>query len=845
MMQNTALAFTFLLGEFRAHGKRAAIGVIAIAVGVAMGYAVHLINYAASNEFSQAVRSLMGNADLTVRGTRMGFSEQTYPLLATLPEVAVASPVVEIDAHIPQENEALKIIGIDYFRALTVQPNMLGRLAEENTDPSLGAFHADALFLSPAALTWLQLKTGDKLSVRVGMEIRQLHIAGTVPAAGAGQRIGVMDIAAAQWRFDRLGLIQRIDLKLRPGVNLAAFKNKLATLLPAGVAAITPVDSEKRAANLSRAYRVNLNVLALVALFTGGFLVFSTQVLSVVQRRSQLALLRVLGLTRASLVRWILAEGAVIGALGAAIGLLLGYTIAAAVLDYSGADLGGGYFAGVRPTVHFDAWAALIFFALGLGAALLGSLIPALETARTQPSRALKAGDEEIALQRLRSPLPALTLIFIGGALCFAGPVNELPIPGYIAIALLLIGSIALMPRLAHTVFSRLPTPWQSAPYLAITQLQGASGKASIGLSGILASFSLMAAMAIMVTSFRVSVDEWLGNMLPAQLYMRAAASGDTAYFSANDQLAILNTAGIARAEFLRTLHITLDPLRPAVSLIARPIDVANPAARLPFIGAVLPSAAENLTQPITVWASEAAADLHGLTVGKQFILPIGTQLQPVIVGGIWRDYARQHGAIVINLADYRRLTGDERVTEVGMWLNAGETATQAINNLRAVLHNNTSLDIAEPGEVRSASLKIFDRSFTVTYLLEAVAIIVGLFGIAASFGGQALARAREFGMLRHIGVTRRQIGMMLALEGALLTTLGVVAGLLLGWVIALILVRVVNPQSFHWSMNMHMPWGLLSAVALTLILTAAMTAVLSGRSAMSAQAVRAVRDDW
>lgn len=844
-MQTTALAFTFLLGEFRAHGKRVAIGVIAIAIGVAMGYAVHLINYAASSEFSQAVRSLMGNADLTVRGTRIGFDEQIYPQLAGLPEVSVASPVVEIDAHIPQQSEALKIIGIDYFRAQTVQPNMLGHLADENINEGLGAFHPNALFLSPAALTWLKLKPGDTLAVQVGLEIRQLHIVGTVPAAGAGQRIGVMDIAAAQWRFDRLGFVQRIDLKLRPGVDIAAFQIKLENILPAGVAAVTPADGERRAANLSRAYRVNLNVLALVALFTGAFLVFSTQVLSIVRRRSQLALLRVLGLTRASLIRWILAEGALIGTLGAASGLLLGYMVAATVLDYSGADLGGGYFSGVNPTVHFDIWAAIIFFALGLGAAILGSLMPALETARTQPSRALKAGDEENALQRLRSPLPSLFLIAIGGALCFAGPINELPIPGYIAIALLLIGSIALMPRLSHAIFSHLPTPTHSVPYLAITQLKGTSGRASIGLSGILASFSLMAAMAIMVTSFRVSVDEWLGNMLPAELYMRAASSGDTAYFSAQDQSIILSTSGIARAEFLRSTHITLDPLRPTVTLIARPIDPANPAARLPFIGAVLPAQPLSGTQPITVWASEAAADLHGLVVGKQFMLPLGAHSQPVIVGGIWRDYARQHGALVINLADYRRLTGDERVTEVGMWLQDGTHPAQAVNNLRASLHNNTRLDIAEPGEVRRLSLKIFDRSFTVTYLLEAVAIIVGLFGIAASFGGQVLARAREFGMLRHIGVTRRQIGLMLALEGALLTTLGVIAGLLLGWIIALILIHVVNPQSFHWTMNTHMPWALLSSVAATLIFAAAITAWLSGRSAMSVQAVRAVRDDW
>jgi putative ABC transport system permease protein len=197
-----------------------------------------------------------------------------------------------------------------------------------------------------------------------------------------------------------------------------------------------------------------------------------------------------------------------------------------------------------------------------------------------------------------------------------------------------------------------------------------------------------------------------------------------------------------------------------------------------------------------------------------------------------------------MRLADYQALSGDREVNDAALWLRPGVTAEQAIAGLRR-LPFGAALEFAEPGEIRAISLKIFDRSFAVTYLLEAVAIVIGLFGVAATFSAQTLARAKEFGMLRHIGVLRRQILTMLALEGGLLTLLGIAVGFLLGGTISLILVFVVNPQSFHWTMQLHMPWGILVAVAAMLLGSAALTALVAGRYAVSGEAVRAVREDW
>ncbi len=175
----------------------------------------------------------------------------------------------------------------------------------------------------------------------------------------------------------------------------------------------------------------------------------------------------------------------------------------------------------------------------------------------------------------------------------------------------------------------------------------------------------------------------------------------------------------------------------------------------------------------------------------------------------------------------------------------AGTGPAQVKERLRQRVAGGEHLTFAEPGEIGTITLKIFDRSFAVTYLLEGIAVVIGLFGIGASFSAQALARAREFGMLRHLGFMRWQIGAMLALEGALLALLGVVAGLALGWVIAVILVHVVNPQSFHWTMNLHVPWALLAQVASAVVAAASLAALASGRQAMSRSVVRAVQEDW
>ncbi len=831
---------------------------LAIALGVAMGYAIQIINRAALAEMEQAVQTLSGAADLEVRGPRAGFDETIYARLARMPGIAVASPVLELELRVVGADTGadrrdgvarpvLRVLGLDAFRAGHIQPDLIAMQAGAEPVDSLDMLRPDTLFLSPAAANALALKPGDSLALRAGLGEKSFRIAGLL--AAGGERYAVMDIAAAQEAFGVTataatpGLINRIDLRLRPGADAQRVSEAIAATLPAGLFIEAPRANVTRNATLTRAYRVNLNVLALMALFTGGFLVFSTQALTVVQRRSQLALLRVLGVTRRGLAALLLAEAAVIGLAGALAGLALGHGAASLVLARFGADLGSGFFRGLQPELRFEPDLLLLFLLLGLVAALAGSLAPALEAAQAAPAQALKAGDEQQALARLRRSWPGLACLAIGALLTLAGPINGLPMAGYLAIALVLFGTVLLMPCMAALVFARLPAGRGVATRLARLQLAASPGQATVSLAAIVASFSLMVAMAIMVSSFRQSLDDWLNRVLPAELYLRVPAGVDGVFISPQEQRRIAALPELRRVDFMRAQQILLAAGRPRVALLAREIDAADPGRALPLVSEAMAVKGSAADPP--VWVSEAAVDLYGLQPGNTLELPIAGRMVRFHVAGVWRDYARQQGALVIERSRYVELSGDALATDAALLLAPGASADAARKAIRAALGGDERMEFGEPGEIRALSLRIFDRTFAVTYALEASAVLIGLFGLSTSFGALVLARRREFGMLRHVGMTRRQIAAMIAHEGLLVSGLGLAVGLALGWVLSLILVHVINRQSFHWGMDIYIPWDKLGLLALALLVLAVITALVSARRALSGEAVRAVREDW
>jgi len=843
----------FSAGHARAHRLRTVVQVLAIAAGVSLGYAVSLINTAALAEFNAALREVNGEADAAIEGPRSGFDERLFARVASHPGVALASPVLATDVLVAGSDARLPVLGVDALRAGWITPGLLpdfqpgSRSTGGGEAESRFALFGDGIFLSPAALARFGVAPGDELVVQSGDRRVTLRVRGSLPGTRPGRVLGLMDLGFAQWRLGRLGLLTRIDLRLEPGVTADTLRGQLA--LPAGVALAGPDAGEARLATLSRAYRTNLNVLALVALFTGSFLVFSLQVQGTLARRTQLAYLRAAGVSRTELQWLLVAEAAAVGIAGSVLGIAAGIGIARGVLAALGGDLGSGFSGAFAPELLLPAATTAGYAALGVLAAIAGGLVPAREAARAPIAPALRAGAEEDALQPLGRVAPGLLLIAAATVLVQLPAVGGIPLAAYAAIGCLLTGAIALQPRLAAAAFgpvarwlggSSLGVRWPML-LLAANRLARAPGGAAIGMAGIVASFALMIAMGTMVASFRGSLEDWLGRVLPADVYARIGQFATDTHFSPDDLRIIAGHPGVARVELARATSVVLAPDRAPVAIIARPVDANRAAELLPLVGAAAPLPAG--ARP--AWVSEAMADLYGAAPGRELSLPLGGRDERFVVAGVWRDYARQFGSVILRTSDYEEVTGDTTRTEAALWLGPGAAADDVIRGLQAAVPSGDAVQFTANGELRARSLRAFDRSFAVTYVLEIAAILIGMIGVAASFSAQAIARTREFGMLRHVGVTRGQVLRVLALEGALATGHALLVGLGTGLLVSLVLIRVVNRQSFHWTMDFAAPVGLIAGLSIALLLCATATAALAGRRATGLSPLRAVHEDW
>jgi putative ABC transport system permease protein len=352
-------------------------------------------------------------------------------------------------------------------------------------------------------------------------------------------------------------------------------------------------------------------------------------------------------------------------------------------------------------------------------------------------------------------------------------------------------------------------------------------------------STSLCVAMAIMVFSFRVSLDDWLRGVVGADVYVRAGANGDTGFFTPEDEARIAALPQMERLESLRYDRLALDATGPPVSVVARPIDERILRGFRATNTATASTAGET-----RVWISEAARDLQGWREGERIRLPLEGKAFEVRVAGIIRDYARTWGAVLIDIRDYRRLTGDTRVNDFAIHLARGADAAAATAAIRAAFPQARGLRIEDAAEIHRRSLEIFDRSFAVTYALEAIAIAIGLAGVTSSFAALAWSRRREFGVLRFLGLRRGEILRILALEGAMTGALGAAIGLVTGIAISLVLVQVVNRQSFHWTLEIHWPVAGIAALLAAVIALCAIGARASAAFAVRHEAVLAVKDD-
>ncbi|MEQ1804495.1 MAG: ABC transporter permease, partial [Burkholderiaceae bacterium] len=466
---------------------------------------------------------------------------------------------------------------------------------------------------------------------------------------------------------------------------------------------------------------------------------------------------------------------------------------------------------------------------------------PARAAQRIAPAPALKGLAADHATGA--SARWAIAAVLGAAALSQAPPWFGLPIAAYASVALLLLGGIVAVPFCVAALLAMAPAPRGPLWLLALERARQQRQQATAAVAGIVASLALAVALTVMVGSFRGSVTAWLDQVLPADLYARTAGGGaaaDTLYLPDHALRAVQALPSVRRVIAQRVYLAQFDPARPAVAVLARP--VADAAATLPLVGALWPS----VPGVLNVYVSEAFASLYGAAPGSRIELPLpdGSTRQAQVLA-VWRDYARQHGAIVVDSADYQAASGDTRVNDLALWLEPGAEPSEVQAQIASLVGTRSTLEFASARELRATSLRIFDRSFAVTVWLQGVAIGIGLFGIGASFAAQALARRKEFGALMHLGFRRAQVLQLVALEGAFWSGTAALLGLGLGLGVSVILVKVVNPQSFHWTMELAVPWPGLALLSLGVVASATGVAWGAARTCARGNLALLVKQDW
>jgi len=482
-------------------------------------------------------------------------------------------------------------------------------------------------------------------------------------------------------------------------------------------------------------------------------------------------------------------------------------------------------------------YAALVFIAaLGVAMSVAGALWVAAAVGRIEVAEALR--DRAIDLPATSGSVRlAIALAVVGIPLLFVPPIAGLPLGGYAAIALWLGASVLAVAPLCRAILGRV-APSQPVAALAFAQVRHLPGHLAASVAGIVVSASLCVAMAIMVFSFRVSLEDWLAGVIGADLYVRSS-NGDTGFFSDEEQRRVAALPEIAASEPLRYDRIVLDPGSPPLTLVARPIKRSHPRG---VPGGAAGDAAEGGRDPRLDFGSGARpARLEGRRSHRD------------------PDRGKAHAAA--------RRGNDSRLrAHVGFGADAGRGLPAAhgrdarsrpcdpprarrsrqgggSRNPRALPQASGAV-FEDAADLRRRSLQIFDRSFAVTYALEAIAVIIGLAGITSSFAALAWSRRREFGVLRFLGLTRRDVLRMLALEGAATGALGALIGLASGIAISLVLIHVVNRQSFHWTLNVHWPIAALAALVAAIVILCAFGARVSAALAVRSEAILAVKDD-
>jgi putative ABC transport system permease protein len=843
----------FILRRLAREPLRSSITALGIALGVAVIVAIRLTNDSSVAGFQTALDTVSGRTSLEVVGTGLGVDELRLPDLLWLREYGQVAPVVEGDvvfAERDRPTETLRVLGIDILRDRPFRDYALLEWAGSRVEPSAqefldllidpGSAILAAKFASPRGLA-----VGSTFPVRFGDRTMPLTVRGLLKDEGPARVLDghfvLMDIAAAQQVLDRFGRVDRLEIRLAGGADVDDAESAIASRLPDGLRVQRPAARGRQVETMLAAFHLNLTALSYVALLVGLFLVYNTVSVAVLSRREEIGTLRALGVTRGQVRALFLAEAGALAVAGGAMGLLLGRVLTDGAVTLTSTTVAALYIATAAAPPSLGWSHAVLAFATAVPLSLLAALVPAREASRVPPTAAIRGADRLDTRTRLpvRMLGAAVGLLVLGAALATRGPINGLPIFGYASAVAVIFGASFLVPAILFVAVRVLEPPVRRLlcveDWLAVNNLSAAVPRLSISVAALAASLAMMVAIAIMIGSFRQTVIYWVGQTLQADLFVSPGSRGQPGLdetLSPEVVRLVASSPDVAAVDRFRVTEIPygdtgvrvgggeFDVLLAHGTLLFKAPDDGRAAMR----GAIGEDA---------VVASESFVLKHGVGVGDRVDLLTEHGPAPFRVAAVYYDYSSDRGILMMDRPVFERHYGDRAASGLTVYLRDGVDHDEARDRLLAGIGADHAVFINTNESLRAEVLRIFDSTFAITYALELIAIVVAILGVSGTLLTLILEREREFTILRLVGTSRRQIRRMVVGEAMLIGAIGQGIGLIVGLALSLILIYVVNVQSFGWTIQYHLPLAFLAQSSVLMVVVAGLAGLYPARRAV------------
>jgi putative ABC transport system permease protein len=685
----------------------------------------------------------------------------------------------------------------------------------------------------------VQLIAGDRVNTYI---VRGL-LEDEGPAKVMDGSFVLMDIAAAQLAFARLGRLDRIDVQLAGAPDSAAIDAAVAQIqsrLPPGLTAQRPSRRGEQVERMLAAFHTNLTALSWVALIVGLFLVYNTITISVIARRHEIGTLRALGVTGRQIRSLFLAEAALLGLLGTVLGIVLGRLLAHFAIGLTSATVSTLYIATAagRPELT---WALVALgFAIGCPLALVAAWLPAREASRVTPTAAMRGHDQLGTRTRLRPSalVTPLFVLLVAAGLALLGPIDGRPIFGYVSSFVTIIGASLFVPAVVYGLSRLLRRPLQRLlgveGLLAHANLTASIPRLSISIAALAVSLSMTVAVVVMIGSFRDTVVYWVGQTLKADLFVGPGLQptvGAEQTLSDDVIEAVRAHPGVDAVDTARSLDFIYQ--NNVVVLGAASFDVISSRGALLFKQPVDGRAAlRRMAADEPVVVSEAFANKYGVGPGDRLSLdtPVGARTFPV--AAIYYDYAVERGVILMDRQAMTKYFGPMAPTGLAAYLKPGADPETVRAEILQSLDEGHRAFIFTNRALRTEVLRIFDSTFAITYALEIIAIVVAMLGVAATLFTLVVERRRELTMLRLVGALRAQVRRVIVIEAALIGGVSQAIGLVVGLALSVLLVYVINVQSFGWTIQFRVPFMFLAQISAAVIVATALAGLYPARYA-------------